>query len=407
MNQQKTSNLKQAILLFAVISALLGAANSLGEANYANYFKEVYQVTAAQRGFIEFPRELPGVLCMFIISAFGMTSDVTIACLTQLLCCIGMIVMGFFAPSYGVMLFFVFLHSLGQHIFITLKDAIGMALAKEGEVGRTLGGFRRWWNLSATLASCTVFLGFRFGFFSFATPVIRPFVLSGLFTLAAVVLLFWLRRFAPQNPKKPGRRLVIKRRYLPYYLITLAFGCQKRIRLVFAPWVVVELLRRGADSVALLTIVASFAAMFVAPWLGKMLDLFGVRKALLLEGGYMIVIFTLFGALVGHADLTNGMFAGLSFLLIILSMLIEQFNIVHSFLVRRLAEDPAEITATLSTGLSLDHVVAITASAALGVIWTTFGAQYAFYVAAASAAVQLAVASTLRDTQPNAASSAK
>ena len=39
---------------------------------------------------------------MFLISAFGMTSDVTIAFLAQILCCIGMAVMGLFSPSYGI-----------------------------------------------------------------------------------------------------------------------------------------------------------------------------------------------------------------------------------------------------------------------------------------------------------------
>ena len=47
MPQKNAGELKKAILLFAVVSGLLGAANSFGEANYANYFKEVYHATAA------------------------------------------------------------------------------------------------------------------------------------------------------------------------------------------------------------------------------------------------------------------------------------------------------------------------------------------------------------------------
>lgn len=59
MPQKNTGELKKAILLFAVVSGLLGAANSFGEANYANYFKEVYQVTAAQRGLSSFRVSCP------------------------------------------------------------------------------------------------------------------------------------------------------------------------------------------------------------------------------------------------------------------------------------------------------------------------------------------------------------
>lgn len=391
---------KRAIMLFIVVSCLLGAANSLGEANYSNYFKEVYSVTAAQRGFIELPREAPGVLCMFIISMFGTARNVTIAIVAQLLSFAGMLVLGCFSPTYGVMLAFVFVHSVGQHIFITLKESIGMELAAEGEVGRTLGRFRRWWNCCAMLASITVFIGFRSGFFSFASKVIPNFVISAVFTLCAAILLFMMRPSMPRNDKKERHRLVLNRRYLPYYFITLAFGCQKRIRLVFAPWVVVELLHCGADTVALTAIATSFAAIMVAPALGRLLDFAGVKVSLLAEGIYMIATFGVFGVLVGGFDggqiEARGIFLVFAFILVVLSCLIDQFNMVHSFLVRKLALNPLEVTATLSTGLSLDHVVAVAGSMILGVIWDGFGAKYVFFTAAACSVVQLIVALTLK-----------
>ncbi len=50
---------------------------------------------------------------------------------------------------------------------------------------------------------------------------------------------------------------------------------------------------------------------------------------------------------------------------------------VHAFMMRKLAIDPSEVTASLSVGLS-DHILAITVSAVLGVIWEKFGAEYVF-----------------------------
>src|SRR5574344_1196986 len=54
-------------------------------------------------------------------------------------------------------------------------------------------------------------------------------------------------------------------RYLPYYIVTAVYGFQKRMRLVFAPWVIIELLSMGADTVALLGIAAYFCGGWVAP----------------------------------------------------------------------------------------------------------------------------------------------
>ena len=56
-----------------------------------------------------------------------------------------------------------------------------------------------------------------------------------------------------------NHKLLFRKRYMPYYLVTLAYGCQKRIKIVFAPWVIINLLGQGADTVALLTIAVHLA----------------------------------------------------------------------------------------------------------------------------------------------------
>ena len=49
------------------IIALTALALAISFNIFSPYFKEVYDVTALQRGFIEFPRELPGVISVFIV----------------------------------------------------------------------------------------------------------------------------------------------------------------------------------------------------------------------------------------------------------------------------------------------------------------------------------------------------
>ena len=50
------------------------------------------------------------------------------------------------------------------------------------------------------------------------------------------------------------------------------------MRLVFAPWIIIELLAMGADTVALLGIAAHFGSSMIAPQIGKFLDRYGVKK---------------------------------------------------------------------------------------------------------------------------------
>ena len=149
----KKRQLQRAVFVFTLVVCLSAIAGGLGSATFSNYFKEVYHVDSAQRGFLEIPRESPGVLCALIISALAGFSDIGIAAVSQVLVMVGLMVMGAFSPSYGMMMIFLFIQSLGMHLFMPLNDAISMDLAREGEVGKTLGNIFRGCNSRIIIAT--------------------------------------------------------------------------------------------------------------------------------------------------------------------------------------------------------------------------------------------------------------
>lgn len=397
---------KRAVQLFTLVIALTALANGLGSSIFSNYFNEVYHIDSVQRGFIEIPRESPGVLCMALVAALGPLGSLWMSVAAQLLLLTGLVVMGLFSPSYGVMLVFLFIHSLGMHLFMPLNDAISMDLAEQGKVGTAFGRFKGVNTFFSMAAALMVFFGFRSGVFRFGEGPILPFVIGAAATAAAVVL---LARMAAGTPRQSGHvknhKLLFRRAYMPYYMVTLAYGCQKRIKIVFAPWVIINLLGQGADTVALLTIVVHFVGTWFAPLIGRLLDRLGARRMLWLEAGYIVLSFTAMGLLAGR--LADGAFASggwqtwLVFAAYILCVLFEQFNMVHSFMMRSMALDPGEVTQTLSVGLSVDHVMAIVASPIMGLIWEGCGVQYVFYLAALSAILQLAAAGMVGKGAPS------
>ncbi|MEY8318611.1 MFS transporter [Oscillospiraceae bacterium 50-58] len=393
MTQQ---NRQRAVRLFVVVLALTALANGLGNTIFSNYFNEVFHIDSVQRGFIEVPRESPGILCMVLVAALGFLGNLWMSVAAQVLVLIGFIVLGWMSPGYGTMLVFLFIHSLGMHFFMPLNDAISMDLAEKGKVGTTLGRFKGVNTLFSMAAAVLVFVGFRTGFFSFHTRTILPFAIGGICTAGAVVLLALMALSGGQRDAVKNHRLLFRRRYMPYYMVTLAYGCQKRIKIVFAPWVIINLLGQGADTVALLTIVVHLAGTGLAPVIGKLLDRLGVKRMLWVEAVYIAVSFSVMGLLAGM--LAGGSF-GLSdpltwlvFGAYVLCVLFEQFNMVHSYMMRAIALDPSEVTRTLSVGLSVDHVMAIVASPVMGLIWNAWGVQYVFWLAALSALFQVAAA---------------
>ena len=59
----KKRQLQRAVFVFTLVVCLSAIAGGLGSATFSNYFKEVYHVDSAQRGFLEIPRE-SGFVCI-------------------------------------------------------------------------------------------------------------------------------------------------------------------------------------------------------------------------------------------------------------------------------------------------------------------------------------------------------
>ena len=392
--------------LFLIAFVLFTVAVGFGGSIISNYFKAVFQVDSVQRGLLEIPRELPGIVGVFVIAALSGCGNLTLAMLSFCLYAAGMFVLGFLSPNYLVMQFFVFVYSLGDHLTMPIRDALAMDLADEGKTGTFLGKYRGYATMGSMAASFLVFVGFRYGLFWFRPGhgIVPAFCVAVVIACIALFFLGKLKKEVPSldvrkhDEKKKG--LPVKKKYIPYYIVTGVYGFQKRMRLVFAPWIIIELLDMGADTVALLGIVAHFCSSFVAPQIGKFLDRHGVKKGLLLESVTIGAIF-LYAAWAVHG-ITTGRFTGKTELLFafaayILIMIADHFNAVHVMLMKKLSDSPADVMENLSFGLSVDHVLAVTVSGLLGAVWKYAGAEWVFVLGAAVCLVHLGVAFVLQE----------
>lgn len=389
--------------LFLAAFFLFAVANGLSGSIISNYFKDVFQVDSVQRGLLEIPRELPGVVGVFVIAALPSLGNLSLSILGFALYAVGLFVLGLLSPGYFLMQLFVFTYSLGDHMVMPIRDAIALDLADEGKTGTFLGRYRGRMTLGSMLASALVFVGFRSGFFYFRAGVVPSFCAALAILLAALVFLFLLRRELPAlDVRKHSRKrkgLPIRKKYIPYYIVTAVYGFQKRMRLVFAPWIIIELLAMGADTVALLGIAAYFCGGWFAPLIGKFLDRYGVQKGLVLEsfgiaGIFLFSAWAVGGIVSGSLHGTAGTLA--AFAAYVLVFLSDHFNSVHVLLMRELSETPADVMENLSFGLSVDHVLAVTVSGLLGAIWKYAGPQYVFLLGAAVCTVHLGVALWLK-----------
>lgn len=379
--------LRKDLLLFFIMISAAALGDGLSNSVYSNYFKEAFNVSATQRAFIEFPRELPGLLCALVIASLSMLGDAKISLIAQLCASIGLMAMGVFSPSFGVMLIFLFINSMGMHLFMPLSDSMGMALAEPGQVGRRMGQYASMKMLFGFIAGITVFLGFRFGAFSFDKPVNLLFIIGAVcFLVAAVAAALLIKQHVPVLGARKRATLVFRKRYRYYYLLTMLNGVQKQIAYVFGSWVIVDLLLKKADTMSLLLITASFISIFFMRVIGRWIDRFGIKRMMYVDALTFIFVYVIYGFVVwGVYSQTLpgiGWPVLLIYILFIMDRLSMQIGVVKSVYLKSIAVTKEEITATLSTGTSLDHVVSILAAQLSGLIWTIWGPQWVFFMAA-------------------------
>lgn len=402
INKIKSNKISKGLLVYFVIIALTAFGQGLSGDVISNYFKDAYNVTAYQRGVIEFPRELPGLILIFVVAALSFLSDIRISIIAQIFGIAGITVLGLFTPSFAVMLIFIFINSMGMHMFMPLQDSIGMSLIKDDNIGRRMGQYKGVYTGFAMLASILVYIGFKAGFFSFTTQIKWTFILSAIILLFALIFLIVLQKTQKVNDIHNQKKInfIFRKEYKYYYILVIMFGVQKQMMIVYGPWVLIEILNKKADTLAVLGIIGSLIGTFFIPAVGKWLDRFGIKTILYADAISYIGVYFLYGLM--SAGFVSGKLALigipviLTYILVILDKMSTQFGMVRTIYLRTIAVDPADITPTLSLGVSMDHFVSITCAYLGGIVWSVWGPQYIFFLAAALSLVNLYVATKVK-----------
>jgi len=264
------------LLVFAAASVMAGAGYSLFDSIFNNFLNATFALTGFQRSFLEFPRELPGFLVVFVTALLGFLCSRRLGAVAMLLGALGALLIGLASPGYAVMVVWLFIYSLGQHLFMPIAATIGMELAPEGQAGRRLGQLNGLRNLAAILGSILVVMGFKYLGFTFALT----FVLAALALLIAGGLMLVMKA---ESTAAPRAFLTLRREYRWYYLLSIIAGARKQLFLTFAPWVLVSIFQQPTQIIASLLTLSGVVGIIFQPLLGWTIDHWGERFVLMTE----------------------------------------------------------------------------------------------------------------------------
>lgn len=386
-------------LRVALLATLFfGAASGIFMATLNNYLADVHALDAAARGWLELPRELPGFFIMFVAAALlAVMRETQMAAAAMAFTAAGAVGLGFLARDTVLLVVFIVIWSLGDHIIFAVEGPIGLKLARGGKEGARLGQFGGARNLGTILGVGLVFvlarlLGDRYGLFDL------------LAALAAAAAAWCYLRLDVGRRDPPSRRLVVKRKYGLFYAISALFGIRKQIFLAFGAWVLVERHGVSVATIALLYFVAATLGVVMRPLLGEVIDWLGERTVLAADELLLLAVCLVYA----FADFVLPAPWALwsLYAAYVADSVLFALRVARTTYLKKIADDPADITPTISLGITIDHVVAMSLPVLSGWIWQTYGFQWVFLLAGGIALVGFFVCLQIRvpgDATPEAA----
>lgn len=274
------------------------------------------------------------------------------------------------------MLVWLFIFSIGQHLFIPLNQSIGMELAHEGQKGKRLGQFSAVANLAMILGSFAIFLGFKFLNITFQMSYAVAFL--GFLTVAAL-----LYRMQKDKPYAARTKFQLRKEYRLFYWLNILYGTRKQIFLTFAPWVLVTVFRQKTQMLATLLMLGGIIGIFFKPMLGKAIDKLGERFILASEAVFLVFVCIGYGY-------SKEMFSESVALMVtsacfIADQLLLSVGMARATYLQKIAVRPEDVTQTLTMGVTIDHIFSISVALLGGFIWVTWGYQFVFLLGAAIA----------------------
>ena len=344
---------------------------------FNNFAVEVAGLDGAQVGVIQSVREIPGFLALLVVFALLVMREHRLAAGSIVVLGLGVGLTGL-APTYGGLVVTTLVMSLGFHYYETANQSLTLQYFGRESAPLVFG------RLRAVAAASNIAVGV-------AIFLLAPFLayrelylgVGGLVLLAGL----WGMAQDPSRQDLPPqrKRMVLRRRYLLYYVLTFLAGARRQIFIAFSVFLLVKVFRFTVREVTVLFLVNNGVNYFVSPWIGRAIVRYGERRVLSVEYGGLVLIFLGY-AFTGSRWVVTGLY--------ILDHILFNFSIAIRTYFQKIG-DPEDTAPTMAVGFTINHIAAVVLPAVGGALWM-IDYRVPFVAGAALSLVSLAAIQGIR-----------
>jgi len=318
---------------------------------FDNFAVRVIHLDGHHIGIIQSIREVPGFLAFTAIYILFFVREQRFASISVLLLGLGLSITGLF-PTFPGIIFTTLIMSFGFHYFETANQSLTLQHFSHKQSPLVFG------RLRAYASSCNIAISI---FFLLIAPYFGYTTLYLFFgSVIIAISLFTIKRFPViDSPVLQRKKMIFKKRYWLYYLLTFLAGARRQIFIAFAVFLLVKKFDFTIQEIAVLFLINNLINFFLSPFIGKCILKFGERKVLSLEYIALIFVFC------GYAIVEDRYFAAL---LYIFDHIFFTFSIAIRTFFQKIA-DPADIAPSMAVGFTINHIAAVLLPVIGGLLW--------------------------------------
>ena len=375
---------------FLLTLLITGLGYGLYKGMLDNFLAEVVQMGEMDRGVTEFFREIPGILLVFILAVLYMLSAESIYKIGAFIMLIGMGMHATLPATKALTTIAICTYSLGEHMQLGMKSTLTMNYARPGKGGAALG-VQSAVSQIGTLAGYLVIV-LVFSLFAGNQPYRLFFALAAALVGVSAVI---STRMAPvSQTDSTKRRFYFHKKYTKYYMLEMFYGARKQVFLTFGPYVLILFYEASAAMISLLFAISAVACFVASPIVGRIIDKLGYKVVMV--GDTIILVFVCLMYGFAHKIFPKDIAFIVCCVNDVFDAVISLASMASSVYVRELSDSSEEMKATISTGVSINHVITVFIALFGGWIWEALGIETLFMLSAVLGLLNSAYAMTIK-----------
>lgn len=376
--------------VFFISLVLSGLGYGIYKGMIDNYLAEVVVMGEFARGLAEFFREIPGFLLIFILAALYTFSAEKLYKLGAIIMLVGLGMLSIVPATRVLVTIAICVYSLGEHIQLGMKNTLSLEYSNPGKGGVALGYQNATYQVG-TLAGYAIIL-FAFLFITKIKPFRQFFIVSAV--IFSISMIFALGLTGKSSTDKSKQRFYFRKKFTKFYFLEIFYGARKQVFFTFGPYVLILFYKANTSVISLLFAISAVLCFFLSPQIGKLIDKVGY-KVVMVSDTLILVVVCFFYGFAHHIFSMNIAFI-ICCVNYILDSIISLASMASNVYVQDISDSKEEMKLTISTGISVNHLITILIALFGGWIWQTLGIEHLFILSAVLGLCNSAFAATIK-----------